>query len=185
MHPQLEAIAADYEAARERLHRLARETPAKVWTRRPQPSRWSMAECVAHLNLTSAAFRLPVERALLLGRSLGAPPPKRYRRDPIGWLLWRVSGPPARHRTRTTAPFVPQGATPLAQLLEDFDRLQDEQQAWVRAASGLPLGELRIVSPFDARIRYNLYACLTILPRHQHRHLWQAEQARAALPTPP
>ena len=33
-----------------------------------------------------------------------------------------------------------------------------------------------IVSPFDGRLRYNLYSCLTILPAHQHRHLWQAER---------
>jgi hypothetical protein len=25
-------------------------------------------------------------------------------------------------------------------------------------------------------VRYNLYSCFTILPRHQHRHLWQAER---------
>ena len=44
------------------------------------------------------------------------------------------------------------------------------------------LGRLWIISPFDARIRYNAYACLTILPRHQHRHLWQAEQVRGRTP---
>jgi hypothetical protein len=49
--------------------------------------------------------------------------------------------------------------------------------ACVEAADGLPLGSVRITSPFDPRLRYNLYSCLTILPRHQHRHLWQAEQA--------
>jgi hypothetical protein len=30
-------------------------------------------------------------------------------------------------------------------------------------------------------LTYNLFACLTILPRHQHRHFWQAEQAWQAL----
>jgi hypothetical protein len=25
-------------------------------------------------------------------------------------------------------------------------------------------------------LRYNLYSCFTILPSHQHRHIWQAEQ---------
>jgi len=35
---------------------------------------------------------------------------------------------------------------------------------------------VRVTSPFNARVRYNLYACFTILPRHQHRHLWQAER---------
>ena len=35
---------------------------------------------------------------------------------------------------------------------------------------------MKITSPFNPRIRYNLYACLTILPPHQERHIWQAEQ---------
>jgi len=28
-------------------------------------------------------------------------------------------------------------------------------------------------------VRYNLFACFTILPLHQHRHLWQAERVWA------
>jgi len=43
------------------------------------------------------------------------------------------------------------------------------------AADGLPLSHVRISSPFNPRLRYDLYACFTILPRHPHRHLWQAE----------
>ena len=35
---------------------------------------------------------------------------------------------------------------------------------------------VKITSPFNPRLRYNLYACLTILPPHQERHIWQAEQ---------
>ena len=38
--------------------------------------------------------------------------------------------------------------------------------------STLPDGD----APIDARARYNLFAALGIVPRHQHRHLWQAEQ---------
>jgi hypothetical protein len=62
----------------------------------------------------------------------------------------------------------------------EFDEWQRRQVDLVRQAEGLPLGRLWIVSPFDRRIRYNAFACLTILPRHQHRHLWQAEQVTAA-----
>ena len=65
--------------------------------------------------------------------------------------------------------------------MAEFARWQREQTAVVAEADGLPLGRLWIISPFDARIRYNAFACLTILPRHQHRHLWQAEQVKAAL----
>jgi len=74
------------------------------------------------------------------------------------------------------SPFVPAGEQPIAQLVGEFDRLQAAQLSCLAAADGLPLGRLWIRSPFDRRIRYNVFSCLTILPRHQQRHLWQAEQ---------
>jgi len=43
-------------------------------------------------------------------------------------------------------------------------------------AEGRPLEDMRMVSPFDAKVKYNAYSCLVLLPRHQRRHLWQAEQ---------
>ena len=135
-----------------------------------------MAECVGHLNLTSEAFLPPVWAALAEGRRSGRTAPRRYRRDPIGWLLWRMVGPPVRYRMKTTAAFVPLSNLPLGRLLADFDRLQREQIEAVQDADGLDLGRLWVRSPFNPRIRYNAYSCLTILPRHQHRHLWQAEQ---------
>jgi hypothetical protein len=77
---------------------------------------------------------------------------------------------------QTTARFIPQALESEAGLVEGFHRLQREQVEAVGQADGLPLGRVRVTSPFDPRIRYNLYSCLTILPPHQHRHLWQAER---------
>jgi hypothetical protein len=65
---------------------------------------------------------------------------------------------------KTAAPFVPHGTDAPGRLIEGFDRLQAEQIACVREADGLPLGRVTITSPFDARIKYNLFSCLTILP---------------------
>src|SRR5256885_15849937 len=59
---------------------------------------------------------------------------------------------------------------------QEFDRLQAAQLDCLAQADGLPLSQVRVTSPFNASVRYNLYACFTILPRHQHRHLWQAER---------
>jgi hypothetical protein len=176
VHAQLEAVIDEFKAAQARLHHLARAVPESAWSLRPDPARWSMAECVEHLNLTAEAY-LPLLRAALgRGRRPGGSPPKRYRRDPLGWFMWRLAGPPVRYRTKTIAAFIPAAAVPLSQLLSEFDRLQAEQIGLVVLADGLKLGSLWITSPFDRRVRYNAYSCLTILPRHQHRHLWQAEQ---------
>jgi hypothetical protein len=182
---QLEALVAEFEGAQHRLHRLAATLPESRWAVRAHPDRWSVAECVAHLNLTSRAYlpllRDALEHARALGERSGGAAPVHYRRDAVGWLIWRTTGPPVRFgRLRTTAPFVPKGDLPREEVIAEFDRLQAEQVACVRDADGLPLGRVRITSPFNARVRYNLFACLTILPRHQHRHLWQAERVWSA-----
>ena len=136
-----------------------------------------MAECVAHLNLTSSAYLPLLAEGIARARQIAARAPGRYRRDPVGWLLWKTSGPPVRFRVKTTAAFVPTCSHSPRELISEFDRLQAQQIDCVRNADRLPIGLIRITSPFDARVKYNLYSCLTILPRHQHRHLWQAEQA--------
>jgi hypothetical protein len=183
MHPQLGAIITEFENGRGRLHRLVEVVPADRWVQRPalrgrEPERWSVAECIAHLNLTTRALRPLVEQALEQGRRLPRSQHSgSYSLGLMGGLVWWALSRPGRFRTKTTPAFVPGPIESVPALVEEFDRLQDEQIGWVRAAEGLPLGVLRIASPFNARLRYNLYAALSILARHQQRHLWQAEGA--------
>ena len=181
MRAQLEAIIRELEGARDRLHLLVQTAPEERWTQRSDPTRWSIAECVAHLNLTSSAYLPLLRDGIARARDSKDGVRRRYRRDPIGWLLWKAVGPPVRFRVKTTPPFVPTAADAPGQLIAEFDRLQTEQLTIARDVDGLPVDRIKIISPFDPRLKYNLYAALTILPRHQHRHLWQAEQVWHAL----
>jgi len=180
MQSQLADVISDFDAARARLQQLVKATPESKWSTRRDPNRWSVAECVAHLNLTSRAY-IPRLREAFAGRVALDPPPRRYRRDLAGWLIGLAVSPMPRigrfrfGRMKTAAAFIPSGDLPRADLVREFDAFQDEQIALTRAEDGLPLEQIRIVSPFNARITYNAYACLWLLPRHQHRHLEQAE----------
>ncbi len=177
LHPQLAAVIDDYAAATSRLQTLVAETPEGFWAWRPAPNSWSMAECVAHLNLMSEQFIPSLRSALHAGRKLKLAVPPRYRRDPVGWALWRVAGPPVHARARTKPQLIPAGPLQVRQLLTEFETLQGEQIALVRQGNELPLHRLWMHSPVDPELRYTVYSCFTILPRHQHRHLWQAERA--------
>jgi len=181
MHPQLQAVTDQFITARERLHRLAAEVPAERFGERPPAGGWSPAECVAHLNLTSRAFILILRDAIAQARALGTPAPARYRRGLVGWLLWRMTGPRQGIRAKTAASFVPEADAPVEALVADFDELQEEQMELVRQSEGVPMDRVATTSPFDARVKYNAFAALTILPGHQHRHLDQAERAWAAV----
>ena len=169
--PQLQALETELAEARERVHRLARGLSEEQWRRRPAPERWSIGEHVVHLVLTTRAF-LP-----LLAEALGKAPAGEgpYRRDFLGWLLGRMLEPPVRMRVKTTAPFVPSAAGPMDEALRDFDASQDELATLLGRASGLALDRVKIVSPFDGRVRYNVWSALRILTAHQRRHLWLAE----------
>ena len=175
--PQLERIEQELEAARGRAHAIAAPLAEEDWGRRPAPGQWSVAECLIHLNLTSEAFLPLIRAAISSGRErhlVGVGP---FRRDPVGWFVYRMTEPPVRFPIKTTAAFVPGGAEPKARVLETFDALQAQLVGCVRTADGLDLRRLRIRSPFAARLRYNLYSCLTIIPAHQRQHLAQAEEA--------
>lgn len=177
--PQLRELLDELLRASLGFAALATAAPEDDWHRRPAEGSWSAAECVAHLNLTSDGY-LPVLRlAIDEARALDVPAPRRYRRDPMGWLLWRMIGPPARMRLATSPTFVPTGNAPLSELLQRFEALQAEVAACIRDADGLPITRVRVQSPFDARVRYNLFSALSVVPRHQLRHLWQAERALA------
>ena len=181
MHPQLTTIARELELAGSQLDRLAERVPTDVWAQRPSPQSWSVAECVAHLNLTSRAMVPRLEAGLEEARRLPRPTSARYRRDPLGWILWRMMGPPVRFRIATTTSFVPTGDADPRTLIADFRELQQAQLRCVAAADGLALSSVRVPSPFSDRVQYNLFACLGTLSRHQLRHLWQAERASNAV----
>jgi hypothetical protein len=181
VHLQLADIAEQLDTALARFRRLVAATPDASWSARRDPMSWSVAECVAHLNLTSRAYVPALRKALDEARTVGAPAPRHYRRTMMGWMLSATTGPlPAIGRVRIgrvrTAPaFVPQGDLPKAALVADFEGLQRDQFAIVREADGLPLDRVRVPSAFVERVSYDAYSALLILPRHQHRHLQQAE----------
>jgi len=182
VHHQLVTIIGEYKMAHARLIAVLGRLPEERWAVRADPARWSVAECIAHLNLTGRAYLPLLTAALAEARALHRPAPARYWRDPMGWLIGTMSGPMPRlggrrfGRVRTAPAFVPGGELPRAEVWGEFERLQKQLMELTEAADGLPLQAVRVVSPFDARVRYNLYACLVLLPRHQLRHVEQAER---------
>ncbi len=180
MHPKLQTILDEFTSAEARLHRLSEQIPHEQWPARRDPDRWSVAECVAHLNLTSEAYLPLLNGAIEQAQTMPRPAQVRYRRDILGWLLWRTMGPPVRFAIATPAAFVPAADLPPATLIREFERLQAAQIALLHAVDGKPISEIHVASPFAPGKTYNLYSCFSILPRHQHRHLWQAEQVWAS-----
>lgn len=177
MDSQLSAIVQDLQAVEQRLRQFHSWLPSESWSQPPAPGRWSPAECVAHLNLASRALLPLLHEGVRQASRSPIGPPSRYRRDIIGWVIWKLLAPANRLRTRTVRAFVPSGEESPDTVMAEFSRLQSEIIACVRAADGLPIDHVTVRSPFDGRVTCNLYSALTLIPRHQERHALQAERA--------
>ena len=183
MQTQLAGIAQSLESAQSRLRRLTDQLPESDWNRKPAANRWSAAECVEHLNLTSRAYIPLLRDAIASAGEIRHSPTKHYRHDALGWFLSMMFGP-LRHlgrfklvRVKTTPAFVPKPGRSRTEILSDFVRHQGALISLVRSADGLPIDRVRIISPFGGRMRYSAYSALVIVSRHEHRHLEQAEEA--------
>lgn len=181
MQRQLTHIVKELEAAQARLDKLADNIPDAAWNERTEPAHWSIGECVAHLNLTSEAYIPRLRTAIAEARAMKAPRPSSYRKDFAGALFALVVGPIPQlgkiriGKVKTTNDFVPKGDHPKQLSLATFKRNQLTLIDLVRESDGLPLGGVKIKSPFGEKISYNCYSAFVILHRHEHRHLDQAQ----------
>jgi len=178
---QLALVKQDLLYARERARAVCQGLDARMWATRPAPGKWAISECITHLNITSERFIPLFDDAIRDGRARKLVANGPYGKGLIGWALVRFSEPPYKIKTKTTAAFIPVNGEPMTDTLERFDYLQLEVQVRIDRSAGLALDRLRLVSPFDSRIKYNLYAGFCLLAAHQRRHLWQAEQVKQRL----
>lgn len=182
MHPQLQSIEREFATARSRFARLMAATADVRWTTHPDPARWSVAECIAHLNLTSRAMQPLLERAVAEARALGGGAPQRFRRTLIGRMLGAMVGPAPGWgrvrfgRTRTLPAFVPEGQLPRPLVVGEFERHLETHARTLAAADGVPIDRVRVASPFANGVAYDAFSAFLIVVRHMHRHLAQAER---------
>jgi hypothetical protein len=183
MTPDIEDLLRQIEVVKADAPSVCAGLTESQFNWRPGPDRWSIAECLVHLNL-SVDHTLPAfDRAIAQGRAkehLNAGP-FRY-----GWFTsWNVRfmEPPVKRRMKTFKLLqVPPGASHAqGRVLADFLALRDQLAERVRQADGLDLRRIRVVSPVSWFFRLPLGGYFRFVVAHDRRHLWQARQVRSAL----
>ena len=177
MMQSLEDVEQELNEATARAQRLVGSTEPRLFTVRPNPASWSAAECLAHLSLTTETFLPKLKQTIEDARRQGLNADARPSMDLFGRLLKWFLEPPVRKRVKTSAPFVPKAVRARAEAIAEFIAFQLRLIDVLHNARGLDVNRIRILSPFDPKVKYNIYSAFRILAAHQRRHLWQAEKA--------
>jgi len=177
----VEELDKELNQATARAWTLVHSTDGRLFTVRPSATSWSAAECISHLSISSELFLVPLRTVIGNARAKGLLSKRPPKMDVLGRLLRWFLEPPIRQRLKTSAPLVPKSVRAKAEAFGEFASLQAKISELLQESRGIDLNRVRMISPFNKRIRFNLYSAFRILIAHQRRHLWQAEQAIAAL----
>lgn len=177
MDASIEGFVLQLETVRQDLPGLARQLSFEQFNWRPDAGRWSIGQCVAHLNITLERYLPVLEQTAADGRRQG-----RLASGPFvasmfeRWFFTSLEPPPGR-RARTPQAFVGGTALTVAAELERWQALHLRLAESMRAADGLDLRRLKVRSQF-APVSFSLGATFSVLLAHERRHIWQAREVR-------
>ena len=178
----MEALISQLQDIRSRARELVKGLSPEQLTQRPDPAKWSIAECLAHLNNTARGYFPSIDAAIQRGRAentLGQGP---FKPGPLGSLLKWIAEPPPKFRIRA-----PKSILPLANIgnpnrvVAEFMQVQDEWERLLKAMNGLNLKKIKCVTPLATLPKLRLAAPIPWMLAHERRHLLQAEKVRASL----
>ncbi len=178
------ALLREVDDCRQRLSDLVNGLSPDEFVRRPDPAKWSIAECIAHMSATAAVVQQIMRKAVVRdrNRNLRGQGPFAY-----GWrghlLIW-IAEPPPKFRIPAPRSIVPPLSIDSETVVADFMKAQEEWENLVKEADGLDLARITcgsLSSPF----RCQMSGGLMWMMAHQRRHLWQAENVKRQLMVKP
>jgi hypothetical protein len=172
----VQSVSRDIADSRRRAHALSDAVSADQLMRRPDPGKWSIAECVAHLNLTADTVQKFMARGIEQAKQEKRVGQGPFSIGPKGRLMVWIAEPPPKFRIRAPKNVRPPAAIddPL-QLLPAFLKAQDEWERLMHEQEGLDLAKIKVGK---GAFRVRLAAALPWMMAHQRRHLLQAENVK-------
>jgi hypothetical protein len=166
----------DLNEARRRAQELVAGLTPEQLLRRPGPAKWSIVECLAHLNMTAATVQKLMASAIEQGKNQQVFSKGPFAIGPKGRLLVWIAEPPPKFRIRAPKDVRPPAAIddPL-QVLPAFMKAQDEWEQLMLEQQGLDLERVKVG---QGVFRMRLAAALPWMMAHQRRHLLQAENVK-------
>ncbi len=172
IHPHLRSLLADAEATRAEAERLRADLSDAQLTWKPAPDVWSVADCFEHLRKTDKAYGRALPEAIARMEPGGGPyAPSLFG----GWFVKFVS-PDSSMKLKAPKAIRPLrgGASNDADALDRFLDQQQQLFALIRQADGKNLNTGKFPSPLLSIVKFTVGEALTLLVRHEQRHLNQA-----------
>ncbi|MBI4887339.1 MAG: DinB family protein [Acidobacteria bacterium] len=174
--PEIDEFRRQFEQLAAEADRLAAALGDAQFAWQPAPGRWSVAECLDHLNATARGYLPVLDEGIAdaIRRGLYAPGPHAY--NWVGRLFVSLSGPEPWLRVRAPRAFHPVPGRSRHDVMAAFRAYQVQYIDRLRQANGLDLARARVASPAARWLRLPLGSAFATMVAHERRHLAQARR---------
>ena len=172
MKKSLDEIRSEIAAVDTEAKRLCEGLTEEQLSWRPQPGKWSIAENLAHLNVTTQTYVPGIRRSLETARAQGVTGSGAFDLGFTGKLFVNYLEPPFKMKTKAPKAIQPILQGPAKDALPQFLRGQEAFAKLVDSADGVDCGRVTFVSPFASILRMKLIAAFATVTAHDRRHLW-------------
>ncbi len=174
----LQTIISESEASNAAASELVTDLNEEQLNWKPGADKWSIAQCLDHLAVSSSKFDQYFESALRRARSkwpVAATP--GYRPTRMGaWLIKQIE--PVTGRNLPAPKVFRPSSSDIQGALQKFLDQQETFLNFVRGADGVDFNKTRLRSPVTPFMRYSLADAFVITVVHTRRHLGQARKVR-------
>jgi len=174
--PELDELRRQFEAIAAEAAALVAPLSEAQFHWKPSGGRWSIAECLEHLNATARYYLPVIDNGIADAIRLGtyAEGPFEYR-----WyarLLVRLIEPPPVFRLTALPQLHPPADRPKQATVNGFGAYQVQYVDRLRQSNGIDLATARVRAPVVTWLRIPLGCGFASMVAHERRHLWQARR---------
>jgi hypothetical protein len=172
-----DGLTADLATLRDIAQHRFRPLTDDQLNRRPSPSKWSVGQCLEHLNIVGGHYLPVVTRKLKQAQERGTKPAATVKHGIIGSKMTEAMRTPASEKP-TTAPqrYAPSGSRLPRTVVEVFLRQLDELEGLLQQARRVNANAIRIPNPIIPLLWPRLPDVVELLVVHLKRHVAQAEK---------
>lgn len=148
----------------------------EVLNRKPGADKWSAAECLEHLNITSRGYLQNIPKEIAAGTNtevkIGEYKPRLLIRK-----FAELSGPDSKIKISSPKILIAESSNLTNSVVEDFIKNQDKFISIINRVNMNLLREIKVTWPVMKFVKLQLGEVLIMTIAHQLRHLNQAKRA--------
>jgi hypothetical protein len=142
---------------------------------KPDAENWSIGECINHLTITNAKYFHNMDNVTIKSKVI-TKDDYSYEQSFTGKLLTKAVDPLNVKKIKTFKVFNPTLSSIPSSIVDEYKLTARKLIELINLLKGVNLKKTKFSSPVNKLIRMNLGDPLIFIPRHDERHLNQAEQ---------